>query len=72
MRKADQLAEFAHMRAFEVFRMLKFGASKGNPVQIQRLERATEQLTETRTNLAEAVHQLEKLLAEAGFTLPAR
>ena len=71
-RKADQLVEFAHMRAFEVFRVLKFGKFSPTPVQLQRLDRATEQLSAARTTIADAVHQLEKLLAEAGFTLPAR
>ena len=71
-RHADQLVEFAHMRAFEVFRVLKFGKFQPTPVQIQRLDRATERLAEARTTLGDAVHQLEKLLAESGFSLPAK
>lgn len=71
-RKADQLTEHAVMRAFEVFRVLKFGQPAGPASALGRLDRATEQLGEARSALGDAVHQLERLLYEAGFTVPAK
>jgi len=71
-RKADALTEFAVMRANAVFSVLKFGKEKGSALQIDRLDRATNQFANARAALGEAVYQLEKLLMEAGFTLPVK
>jgi hypothetical protein len=68
--RADQLAEHAFMRTFEVYRALKF--SKGQALTpegeaaLKRLDRATDALSSTRTELAEAVYQVEQVLKEAG------
>lgn len=67
-RQADQLAEFAVMRAFEVYRVHKFGHSKTSASDevIRRLDRATARLGDAREALGEAVYQFEELLARVG------
>ncbi len=67
-RQADQLTEYAVMRAFEVFRVLKFGKLQGPGLQkaIDRLDRATEQLGDARAALGDAVYQIEQVLKETG------
>jgi hypothetical protein len=71
-RKADQLAEHVAVRTFEVFRSMKFGQPSGPPSAIDRLDKAHDQVGEARFALREAVHQLEKLLQQAGYVLPAK
>lgn len=65
-RQADHLVENAVMRAFEVFRTLKFGKFSGPGLLkvIDRLDRATEQLGDARTALADAVYQIDQVLKE--------
>ena len=65
-RQADQLAEYAIMRAFEVYRVHKFGGQGGSEKVISRLDRATEELGNARQALGDAVYQMETLLKEAG------
>jgi hypothetical protein len=71
-RRADKLAEQAAMRTFEVFRQLKFGQPTGPASAVACLDKAHDQLGEARFALGDTVHQLEKLLRQAGYTLPAR
>lgn len=71
-RKADQLAEKAAVRTFMVFREMKFGKPTGPQVAIDILDRTHDQLGDARAALQDALHQLERLLQRAGFTLPAR
>lgn len=67
-READQLAEHSVRRAFEVFRVLKFGRRSGPGLEkaIERLDRATEQLGDARAALGDAVYQIEQVLKETG------
>jgi len=69
-RRADELAEHAVMRAFEVFRVLKFSKTLPKTPEVEkaisRLDRATEQLGDARAALGDAVHQVEKVLEESG------
>lgn len=72
-RRADKLVEQAAMRTFEVSRQLKFGAPSGGTAPgIARLDKTHDQLGDARFALGDAVHQLEKLLQQAGYTLPTR
>jgi hypothetical protein len=71
-RKADQIIQQAAIRTFEVFRSLKFGETAGPPSTIARLDRAHDQIAEARFALKDTIHQLEKLLQQAGYTLPAK
>jgi hypothetical protein len=71
-RKADQLAEKAAIRTFEVFRALKFGKSNAPPSAIELLDQAHDQLGEARFSLGNMVHKMEKILRQAGYTMPAK
>ncbi len=68
-KQADQLAEFAVMRAFEAYRVLKF--RKEGPLTaegqkaLERLDRATEALGDARFKLGDAVYQIEEVLKTA-------
>jgi hypothetical protein len=72
VRKADKLAEQAAIRTFEVFRELNFGKPEGPPSAIKRLSVAHDRIGDARFALGDVVHQLEKLLQQAGYTLPAK
>jgi len=68
-RQADQLAEHAVMRAFAVFRAIKFpnrDLSREQAKIVERLDRATDQLGDARAALGDAVYQMEQVLREAG------
>jgi len=68
-READALAEHAVMRAFEVYRILKFATPNRTAAgdrAMERLDRATEQLGEARAALADAAYQVEQVLEETG------
>lgn len=68
-RQADQLAEFAVMRAFEVYRVLKFRKegtlTPEGQKALERLDRATEALGNARGELGDAVYQIEEILKTA-------
>lgn len=68
--RADQLAEHAHMRLFEVYRVLKFSEGleltpEGRKA-LERLDRATSILSDVRGALGDAAYQVEQVLREAG------
>lgn len=69
-RQADQLAEHAVMRAFAVYRALKFNTKIPKTTELEktleRLDRATEQLGDARASLGDAVYQVEQILKEIG------
>jgi hypothetical protein len=71
-RKADMLAQQAAIRTFQVFRALKFDNPSGPPSAISALDRAHDQIGEARFALKDATDHLEKLLRQAGYTLPAK
>jgi len=66
LHQADQLAERAVVRIFAVFRNLKFGQPKGPDKAVERLDRAHDQVGNSRFALKDAAHQLEQVLKEAG------
>jgi len=65
-RQADALAEQAVMRAFEVYRTLKFGQAETPEKVLDRLDRASDQLGSARFALGDASYQIEQLLRETG------
>ena len=71
-RRADQLVEQSSIRTFQVFRALKFDEPAGPPSAIDRTSRGHDQLAEARVALKDTIHQLEKILQQGGYTLPAR
>ncbi len=68
-RQSDQLAEFSVIRAFEVYRVLKFRKedtlTPEGQKALERLDRATEALGNARGELGDAVYQIEEVLKTA-------
>jgi hypothetical protein len=59
-KKADALAEASHMRLMRVYWFAK--NTDPSSIVVDRTDKATSVLTDSRTNFGEAVYQLEKLL----------
>jgi len=59
-KKADALAEAAHMRLMRVYWFVK--NTDPSSIVVDRIDKATSVLTDSRTNFGDAVYQLEKLL----------
>jgi methylphosphotriester-DNA--protein-cysteine methyltransferase len=68
--QADQLAEYAHMRLSDVEIALKFSKDQkltpDGEKALERLERATNALSDVRQNLGDAAYQVEQALKLAG------
>lgn len=64
-KRADQLAEFAHMRLESVRHQLKEIPHPEARAMVDRLDHATEYLSDSRLKLGDTVYQVERVLADA-------
>jgi hypothetical protein len=68
--QADQLLDRAHARLFEIYRGLKFLRNQkltpGGEAALGRLDRATDDLANTKEELRDASYQVEQVLKLSG------